>query len=312
MSSPSSAQPDPDAGAPYVGVNLPWLVYGCDFGRNRWFPEGGVGRPDAQARLRPLFGRLAGAHLCPVRWFLFCDGRAGLVVDGDERPTGLDPCCFRDVDAALALADEHGLRLLFVLFDFPWFRPRRWVNGVGLFGRRRMVARGDQRAALLDRVVVPLLARYGREPLIRAWDIVNEPEWATWGYGAFAPWRGVGPATMRAWMRELAAAVHSETVQPVTVGLASARGLPLVGGCGLDFFQVHWYDRRERRSPLARAPILDRPVLLGEFPTSSFRRSPAEVLAAARAAGYSGALAWSATASDRYSSLSALEDALRR
>ena len=28
-------------------MNLPWHVYGCDFGGNAWYRQGGVGRPDA-------------------------------------------------------------------------------------------------------------------------------------------------------------------------------------------------------------------------------------------------------------------------
>jgi len=296
----------------FVGVNLPWHTYGCDFGGNAWFPEGGVGRPEVAGQLDELFTRLAAAGLRVVRWFLFCDGRAGIRFDPVGVPLGLDSYCFRDVDAALALAASHRATLLFVLFDFTWFRPRRVVNGVELFGRRRVQVRETSRRALLERVVVPLLARYGREPAILGWDLCNEPEWAAFGYGSVAPWRTIAAGTMSDWLREMASAAHAEAVQPVTVGLASRRGLPLVAGCGLDLYQVHWYDRLERRSPLSRPPAreLDRPLLLGEFPTSRSRLTAAEVIAAAREAGYSGALAWSARAHDEHSNLAALEEAL--
>ncbi len=296
----------------FVGINLPWHTYGCDFGANAWFPEGGIGRPGVAGELDRLFARLARAGLGVVRWFLFCDGRAGIRFDPAGVPAGLDAYCFRDVDAALALAASHRATLLFVLFDFTWFRPRRVVNGVELFGRRRVVAREESRRTLLERVAVPLLRRYGREPAILGWDLCNEPEWATFGYGSVLPWQTIAPGTMSGWLREMAAAAHAETVQPVTVGLASQRGLPLVEDCGLDFYQVHWYDRLERRSPLARlsAGKLDRPLLLGEFPTARSRLHAAAVIAAAREAGYSGALAWSARALDEHSNLAALEEAL--
>lgn len=296
----------------FVGVNLPWHVYGCDFGANAWYPRGGVGRADAQERLHPLFARLSAAGLGVVRWFMFCDGRAGLRFDAGGTPEGLGDHVFRDVDAALALASAHRVVLVFVLFDFTWFRPRRVVNGVGLFGRRDVVAMGDRRRALLDRVVAPLFGRYREEPAIQAWDLVNEPEWASLGYGGRLPWRAVRPSTMTAWIAEMAAAGHSEARQPVTVGLASSRGLPLVTGCGLDFYQVHWYDELEPRSPLSRPPLagLDRPLVLGEFPTARSRMGTAEVIVAAREAGYAAALAWSATSADPYSNLPALEEAL--
>ena len=296
----------------FVGVNLPWHVYGCDFGGNAWYRQGGVGRPDAAAALGEVFARVSAAGIDLVRWFLFCDGRAGICFDDDGVPADLDPFVFRDVDAALALAASHRVTLLFALFDFTWFRPARLVNGVQLFGRRRVVARDGHRQALLDRVVAPLFARYGKERAIRGWDLANEPEWATVGYGGRLPWRAIRARTMTGWLREMTALAHAEATQMVTVGLATARSLPLVEGCGLDFYQVHWYDRHERRSPLLAPPLtrLDRPLLLGEFPTAGSSLSPAALVAAAREAGYSGALAWSARALDGFSNLSALEEAL--
>jgi hypothetical protein len=118
---------------------------------------------------------------------------------------------------------------------------------------------------------------------------------------------------MRAFIGDVRALVHELTPHAATVGLASARGLPLVGGLGLDVYQVHWYDRFDRRTPLGR-PVselgADAPVLLGEFPTRASRRAPADILRAAREAGYAGALAWSAQASDGASDALALASAL--
>lgn len=297
-----------------VGVNLPWLAYGCDFGANRWQPEGGVHRQGPRERLEGLFERLASVDARTVRWFLFCDGRAGMRFDGDGEPAGLDGTVVPDLEAALEAASRHRLKLLFVLFDFFWFRRRCVVDGVQLGGRRAVVADAARRTALLDRVVRPLLSRLGREPLVAGWDLLNEPEWATLGYGTLNPLTALWPATQRAFLGDMARLVRAEATQPVTVGLASARGLPLIRDCNLDFLQLHWYDRRERRSPLAHPCLdrLDRPVWLGEFPTAGSARGVSEVLEIARAAGYAGALAWSAAARDRYSDLDALERALRR
>jgi hypothetical protein len=57
---------------------------------------------------------------------------------------------------------------------------------------------------------------------------------------------------------------------------------------------------------------LDRPLLLGEFPSAGSARSVDEVLRTARQSGYCGALAWSATAHDGFSDLDAIELAMRR
>ena len=40
-----------------VGINLPWLDYGGDFGANAWQPDGGFARPEKQERLAEAFAR---------------------------------------------------------------------------------------------------------------------------------------------------------------------------------------------------------------------------------------------------------------
>lgn len=288
------------------------MTYGCDFGGNAWFPDGGVGRPDARARANDLLARLASAGLTTVRWFLFCDGRAGVRFDPAGRPLGLDAFVPRDVDAALDMAAANRVSVIFVLFDFPWCRRRREVRGVRSGGHRGTIARADLRHILLERVLTPVLTRYGREPLISAWDLFNEPEWVTLGYGGLRAGQPVLPATMETFLHESCAAARAAASQPITVGLASSRGVPLVRNCGLDLYQVHWYDRRERRAPIGRPPLalLDRPLLLGEFPSAGSALPIVDVLRIARGSGYCGALAWSAAALDGFSDLDAIERAL--
>ena len=84
-----------------------------------------------------------------------------------------------------------------VLFDFHLCRPRRVVNGVQTGGRSRLIAHADLRARLLDNIVAPLLANYGHAPEIEAWDLFNEPEWATFGVGTWNPVSSVSRSAMR-------------------------------------------------------------------------------------------------------------------
>jgi hypothetical protein len=157
---------------------------------------------------------------------------------------------------------------------------------------------------LLDRVVAPLLERYGQEPQILAWDVFNEPEWVTFGVGTTRPWRSLSRADMRSVLGTLVGHVHTHTRHLATVGSASAQWLDLVRGLDLDVYQPHWYDHLEGAAPLD-APIaargLDRPAWLGEFPTRVGRHTAATVCTAARRAGYAGAFAWSLLADDRQS-----------
>ena len=285
-----------------IGVNLPWLSYGGDFGANAWREDGGVGRPGERMVLRDALARIAGEGLTRVRWFLLCDGRAGLRMTEDGALEGLDDFVFRDADAALDELGRAGLSAIFVLFDFHWFRPAAFANGVQTCGRARLAADPLPRKLLLERVVAPLLERYGRHPSILAWDVINEPEWVTQGVRLAPRPSGVPRAIMRDFIRDVVALIHQQTSHAATVGSASVRTLPLVEGLGLDVYQAHWYDRLDRTAPLDR-PVaslgLDRPLILGEFPTRGSRRMPVEILEIARQNDYAAALAWSALSADQ-------------
>lgn len=290
------------SGPPFiVGANLPWVDYGFDFGANAWRPTGGLATTPVADRLQRTLVQMADLGVSVIRWFVFCDGRAGIRFDRDGLPAGLDACVLPDMDQALVMASDAGVRVMFVLFDFSWCHRNRQVNGVQLGGHRRTLIDPTARQVLLERIAAPVLERYGRHPAVWAWDVMNEPEWVTFGLGTHNPFRSVSSATMRAFVDEAAWLVHDRTSQPVTVGLASARWLSLVRGSALDFFQVHWYDHLDRHAPL-ETPVadldVDRPVILGEFPTQGSARRTDEILHLASRQGYAGALLWSALATD--------------
>jgi len=292
------------------GVNLPWLCYGRDFGANAWSPDGGMAKPGRREELRRHLVELKKQGLDSIRWFLFCDGRSGIRFSPAGTPNGTDGRFFADIDAALETAAAAGMKIIFVLLDFLWFDKASQVNGVQIGGRSNTVTGAYKQRALRRRVIRPLLKRYGRSPTILAWDIVNEPEWATrgWGGGIIGP--AVSFLAMRRFIRRVSRLVHRHTGQLATVGSGNASGLPLVRGCGLDFYQAHWYDRWEDVAPLER-PVpelgLDRPLLLGEFPTRNSARSPEEIVAASRRSGYCGAMAWSLLAEDEFSEIAGPE-----
>jgi len=284
-----------------AGANLPWQRYGCDFGANAWQPGGGVAARDRQEQLAPALEAMAQGGAQVVRWFLLGDGRAGLRLDAKGRAAGLDDHVYADMEAALVLASSYGLGVMFVLTDFLWFRRAEVVRGVRLFGKRGLVAKADRQAELLDRVFTPLLERFGSDSRVYAWDAFNEPEWAVLGLGTVDAQAALLDTQMRAYLRELVGRIRATTRQRATVGLAGPRGLGLVRGLDLDFYQWHWYDKVEGVTPLAQ-PVaehqVDRPVLLGEFPTRGSSRTPDVIHSVARAAGYGAAWPWSLLAED--------------
>jgi len=286
------------------GVNLPWLSYGGDFGANAWSPSGGIGRAGKQEELRSHLKKLNRQGFRYVRWFLFCDGRAGIRFSAAGTPVGPDERLFPDIDAALETAAAEGMKVIFVLLDFLWFDKASQVNGVQVGGRSKVISGATRQRRFRRRVLRPLFERYGRSPSILAWDIVNEPEWATRGWGGGIIGTSVSFPAMRRFIQRTVRLIHRHTGHLATVGMGNAAGLPLALGCGLDFYQVHWYDRWEDVAPLEQ-PVpelgLDRPLLLGEFPMKNSARSPEAIVAAAKKSGYCGALAWSLLGKDEFS-----------
>jgi hypothetical protein len=286
-----------DASSPppfLIGANIPWLHYGIDFGANAWRPGGGIAQPEERDHLDEVFARLAAQGVRWVRWFLFCDGRAGIRYGGRGEPRGLDDFVMRDVETALGIAQRHDVRIMFVLLDFHWCAHATEVRGVQMGGRARIIDDPHGREALIDRVFRPVLDRYGGEPEIFAWDVMNEPEWI----------RTSRPADVDAFLSEAISLIRSTTIHPVTVGSAGVRWRDRYAALDLDFYQVHWYDGLRHQpsleTPLARLGF-DRPVLLGEFPTRGSAKTPDEIVATARAAGYTGAFYWSVLSDDECS-----------
>jgi hypothetical protein len=276
----------------FVGANLPWLHYGIDFGANAWRPQGGIANETETAEIDATFATLAASGVRAVRWFLFCDGRAGIDFSSHGTPLGLDAFVFSDMDAAIAAGQRHGIRIMFVLLDFVWCDPARIVKGVQLGGRAEILRDVEARRALLDNVFRPVLKHYGSEPTILAWDVINEPEWI----------RTLRSEEVYAFIQEAVTMVHQHASQPVTVGSAGVRWRMFYQGLGLDFYQVHWYDSLTGQPPLETSVsslAFDRPVLLGEFPTLGSKRAIHAILDTAHAAGYAGAFYWSALADDR-------------
>ncbi len=277
----------------FIGANLPWVGYGTDFGASSWYASGGLSaQPAALARLDQTLHALGEDGIAIVRLFVLCDGRSGIRFNEDGLPIGPDSSLFADMDALIAAARRHDTQLMPVLLDSHLCNPPRIVDGVQLGGRAQLMTSPQGRAALIDHVLQPLVERYSDEEAIAAWDVMNEPEWC------LDPPRSVPFEAVQRFLRMAVERVKATARQPVTVGSAGTWRLDLVRPLGLNFYQVHWYERfgwRALERPVA-ALGLDRPVMLGEFSGRSAR--VASVLDAARRAGYRGALVWSVLADD--------------
>ena len=313
------------------GCNYPWstdgtsIFYGLDFGANVWGSHLGVStRREAVAR---DLAAIAALGFTVVRWFVFGDGRAGIVYDDRGFPAGPDAHLFTDLDATLEIARDAGVRIDFVLLDHRWMFAgvahmlADPVTGLTYDaelpdGRAAVLLSPAGRDALLDGVIRPMVRRYGPSgaradlgPAVLAYELMNEPdvvveEWE----------RDLSPRVRRPLRFEQLAALVSRLTAIVRAEHPAV--LTTIGGArlhnlwawddealGLDVLQVHSYPDAEGRetggdvlgTPAAALGV-HRPVIIGECPAARI----GEYLDFAVGAGYAGAWPWSFSGTDAY------------
>ena len=315
------------------GCNYPWstdgttIFYGLDFGANVWGSHLGV--TTRRPAIERDFVEMAALGFTVVRWFLFCDGRAGIVYDERGMPTGPDAHLFADLDAALEIAAAVGIGIDFVLFDHRWmFKGVREtipdpVTGDLLDarlpeGRARVFLTEGGRHALFDRLIVPLVRRYSptgeRADLasqVLAYELMNEPDFVV------EEWeRDLSPHVARPLpfsviselIARLSGTVHAHSLAVTTLGGARLHNLWAWDddALGLDLLQVHsYFDPNDPggEDDVVGVPVaelgLSRPVVLGEFGGYPV----ADVLRFALESGYTGAWPWSFSGTDGYGRL---------
>jgi len=296
-----------------VGVNYPWRHYGGDFGPTVWGTHAGVAAaPGAVAADLAL---MAGCGVQVVRWFVFADARGGIRVDEAGQPAGFLPGTLADLDAAFELALAAGLRLVPVLFDHTLAFRASDAAGARVGGHGRWLGDPDGQSRLLERVIAPVIGRYGpggeRAALgaaVYAWDLLNEPDWIV---EELSPARQVERPVpfdvLAAWVRDAADLAHRHGAR-VTIGGARLRfaGWWDDPRLGLDFLQAHAYYDPEHDFDVLTTPAaalgLTRPLVIGECAGQGDAADPArqrpalsvrELAAVARRGGYLGAWPWS-------------------
>jgi len=274
------------------GINYPWTIfqgkpnYGCDFGWNEWNSHAGV--TAHLDEVRADFESMASAGYEVTRWFVFTDGRGGIDWNASGELTGLAERFFDDMDAAVEIAGSTGVRICLVLIDFARLHDPL---------RRAAL----ESTAFIDRVLDPVLDRYGGDDAIHSYDVINEPDW-----------RPEWPIeNLRAFVGAVSNRIHLQSRALVTLGGGRVRNAKEWDdpAYGLDFVQVHSYPdvRYPNRDDAlfgrtASSFGLTKPLLIGECPSDPRRHpdghlSPAytldDYLALARDGGYLGAWPWS-------------------
>jgi hypothetical protein len=292
----------------WYGLNYPWLNYGGDFGQAAW-PQGawehaGISAHKSQQQVEKDFAYLRSNGISIVRWFMFADGRASPEFNGDGYVTGLDNYFNADLETALSLACKYDLQIILVLLDFKWMKKTKTIDGVRLGGHTDVIADIDKRRSFFVNALLPVLKRYGQDKRIHAWDVINQPEWAIEEVsGGGSNLVNVPIGVMQSFVRDVVELIHQNAIQKVTVGTARGNWLTHWREMKLDLYQFHHYGEHGAVPPFVSATNmkLDKPIILGEFPTKGGEVAPVNYLSQALENGYAGALGWSLNANDEYS-----------
>ena len=247
-----------------------------------------------------------------ARVFTLVDGRAGILWNPDGSPGGLDDRVFRDLDALVDSAERAQVQLLPVILDFKWACIGKDNGGVRLGGRSNVIRDRFLRQKFVDNVLDPILERYGNHPSVRAWEIMNEPEWVLSGLpGRPADTTKFEPIPlddMRDFFRVCAQSVRRLTRHDATVGSARRSWVTLWKDVGLTLHCWHYYDSDPDDGFPWRGILdlgLQGPVLVTEVPTAGTRQRASDYLRAARNGGYHALCLWSCRAQDTFSDLPA-------
>ena len=285
-----------------LGVNYPWQNYGEDFGGVQGAHRG-VSVPANRDALLQEFARIRETGATVVRWFLFGDGRAGFHCENGI-PLRPDDFLFKDISAALQVAEETQLQICFSLIDFLWLQEHAGKRAPHANEHVLHFAAG--REAFLQNVLVPLFREFRGDPAIFAWEIANEPEWAIREFHP-VPEAKLHIADFRTYAAEVTQAIHEAAEAAATIGSARLLWLKAWAEIGLDFYDAHYYPSCEKENhpdlaaQLAALPPLDKPLCLGELPAqdpSAPEYSLVNALTTCREAGLAGAAVWRWTKPD--------------
>jgi hypothetical protein len=262
-----------------------------------------------------------------ARWFVFGDGRAGIVYDDRGLPVGPDAYLFADLDAALECARDADLRIEFVLLDHRWMFSGLAdaladpITGLTYDaelpeGRAGVLLSAAGRDGLFDDVLRPMIRRYGpsgaRADLgsaVLGFEFMNEPDFVVEEWERDLSQRVRRPLRfdlLASLVSRLSALAHAEHPGALTtIGCARLHNLWAWDDetLGLDVLQVHSYPHADGAVPAtdvlgtpAATLGVRRPVIIGECPAPR----TGEYLEFAMGAGYAGAWPWSFSGTDAH------------
>ena len=286
------------------GINLAW----DDFARD-------VVELDA-AYFEGVLDQIEAAGGNAMRWWLHTNGVSSPEFDDEGNVTGLDPNTIPNMRTVLDMAYNRGIMISMCLWSFDMLRSQ----GQDVEMMKSFVESKEKTQTYIDNALIPILEEIGTHPAVLTWEIFNEAEGMTTQFG----WTDVKTDMqyVQQFVNLTAGAIHRTVPEAlVSTGVWSFKALTdiegntnyysddrLIAAGGdedgvLDFYQIHYYPEHfgNELSPFHRPADwwgLDKPILIGEFPTSAIdgRADPhyttTEAYQLAYKLGYAGAMSW--------------------
>lgn len=286
------------------GINLAW----DDFARD-------IVALDT-AYFAAVLDSIAAAGANAMRWWLHTNGSSSPQFDSLGNVSGIAPQSIANMRTVLDMAYERGIMISMCLWSFDMLQPQGQDQAM----MKQLVENKAKTQTYIENALIPMLEEIGSHPAVMTWEIFNEAEGMTEEFG----WTPVKTQMkfVQQFVNLTAGAVHRTAPEAlVSTGVWSFRALTnkegntnyyhddsLVAAGGdpdgtLDFYQVHYYPEHfgNEFSPFHRPADwwgLDKPILIGEFPTKAIdgRADPqyttTEAYQLAIAYGYAGAMAW--------------------
>ncbi len=207
------------------------------------------------------------------------DYRTGLVLDRNGKVSGVEPEFVDYLDQLAAVANRHGVTVMFSLTDNAMVNGRR-TESIAL------LREGEASDLFVNNVLVEFVKKLKGRQVI--WDIFNEPENVT-----TVPLRDL----QRYVDRVLAAGRRADPHARFTVVCRGRSDIVYWLGRGLDLYSHNIFTKRSLEESLAEPRALDAPIMVAEMAPEL---ATPKNLDALREAGYAGIGIWGWGTRDKY------------
>ncbi|MDR2694398.1 MAG: T9SS type A sorting domain-containing protein [Chitinispirillales bacterium] len=315
------------------GMNIAWNNFGNDVGDNAVNISAFVSQ----------FKQIKGAGGNAVRWWLHTDARNEPKMNSDGSVNRIGTKTIDNVRQVLDSAHSYGIVVSLCLFSFDLLQNDGKTADIVARNKKFLTVPANL-DTYINIVLKPMLEAVGNHPAIMCWEVFNEPEGMSSDAGGWSNEK-VPMSDILRFTAKIAAEVHRGTKKMASTGIHeygkmkthySDAKLKTASGTNdalayLDFYMAHYYPEYigTSGSPFhhpASYWVMDRPILIGEFPAQSWNGSNGygsiqtgtamTITAAYEYAydnGYCGAMSWSMTEGDKakFGSFSTTEPALK-